>query len=151
MANTTSESGQGIILIFFQTPESSGKFPKTFEDWLHREYVPALSASTGIEAAWLYIAADAAYNKQISVVCRVSDLALVKAETLSTLARNGRIAPPEELASGSMETELRIYSFVQLYATSKKDQGKLHTIHYILDNCMLTSIPQKPPLSSCWP
>jgi hypothetical protein len=128
MANTTSGSRQGIILIFFRTPEPSGEFPKTFEDWLHREYVPALSTSTGIEAAWLYTAADAAYNKQISVLCRVSDLASVKAETLSTLARNGRIAPQEELASGSMETELRTYSFVQLYETSKKDQGKLHTI-----------------------
>jgi hypothetical protein len=129
----TSGSGQGIILIFFRTRDSSRTFPKPVEQWLQQEYVPALSASAGIKAAWQYTAADAAYDKQKLVVCRVSDLVPVQVEILSCLARSGKVSLPVGLTDGSIGYELRSYSFVQLYETAEKDQGKLHGIAYVMD------------------
>jgi hypothetical protein len=140
MSNVTSESGQGIILIFFRTRDSLSSLPRTFEDWLHQEYVPALSAIAGLETAWAYTAADAAYDKQQLVVCKVLDLALVQAETLSGLTGNGKISPPEGLTNGTIESDMRTYSFVQLYETTKQDRGKLQNIIYAMEDYMLINM-----------
>jgi hypothetical protein len=117
-------SEHGIILIFFKIKHLSSISEEVFEDWLNEEYVPALASTAGIETAWLYTAANPDYDKQQVVVCRASELSVVRVERLVDLTKNGEPLLLSQSFDDLIEPDLRIYSFVQLFETSTHTEGQ---------------------------
>jgi len=117
-------SGPGLILNFLKLRGSSEISQHALENWIDQEYVPALLATGGLSGAWLYKAANPAYDKQHILVCKVSDLALIRAEELGSVGKDSKGPQLDGSVDEQVELDLRIYSFVQQYETSKHDEGE---------------------------
>jgi hypothetical protein len=128
MSNIETQSGPGLILIFFKICDSSKISQKSLECWVDQEYVPALLATGATKTAWLYKAANANYDKQQLVVCKVSDLASIQAGQLQDAAKANKLSLFEGSVNDSVEFDTRIYSFVQLYETAKQDEGRFYAV-----------------------
>jgi hypothetical protein len=128
MSNIETQSGPGLILVFFKICDSSKISQKSLEHWVDQEYVPALLATVPTKTAWLYKAANANYDKQQLVVCKVSDLASMQAGQLQDAAKTNKLSLFKGSVQDSVEVDTRTYSFVQLYETAKQDEGKLYAV-----------------------
>jgi hypothetical protein len=125
MSQSKPWSGPGVIVSFFKLRDTATLSEKTLEDWFAREYVPALVAAGVIKKAWLYQAANADYDKQNIILYKVRDLALVQAGKIQEIPRTSKLSLFEGSVDDHIEVDTRIYSFVELYETSKHDEGKL--------------------------
>lgn len=120
---TDTWAGPGVMFTFVDLKGQSKVSEETLLQWFDTEWIPGLLATGVITLAWLYKAVNPDYDKQHLVVYKVSDLALVHAGKLKQVPRSSPsgIFPGE--VDDHVEFESRIYSFVQLYETSKQDEG----------------------------
>lgn len=114
-------SGPGVIFTFFKVPESSKVSQHAIEKWFDEEYVPKLLETGVVKSGWLYKAANPEYDKQHLLIYKVSDFA--QAGKLKEVPRTSEKGLFDGDVHSHIEFESRIYSFVQLYETSKQDEG----------------------------
>jgi len=131
MSTSQSWSGPGVILSFFKLLDSPTISEETLENWFDREYAPPLIASGVVKKAWLYLAANAEYDKQHLIVYQVPELAQVQAGKIQEFPRTSSSGLFEGTVDDYIEVETRIYSFVQLYEKSAHGEG---TCENYIDN-----------------
>jgi hypothetical protein len=124
MSEPKAWSGPGAILSFFKLREPAKISPKTLEDWFDQEFVPALLATGAVSAAWQYQAANEGYDKQQVILYKVPDLALIQAGKFQSVPRTSKQSLFEGPVDDYIEVDTRVYSFAQLYETSRRDAGK---------------------------
>lgn len=124
MSESKAWSGPGAILSFFKLREPARISPKTLEDWFDQEFVPALLESGAVSAAWQYQAANEGYDKQQVILYKVPDLGLIQAGKFQIVPRTSKQSLFEGPVDDYIEVDTRVYSFAQLYETSRRDAGK---------------------------
>jgi len=123
----SSHAGPGTILSFLKLRDPSDASQKALESRLEQKLVPKLLKSGGVKGAWLYKAANPAYDKQYVVVYQLSDLASTESQKPGELARASKLSPDDESIDDLVEVDARMYSVVQTYETSKHGDGKCDT------------------------
>ncbi|KAF2833640.1 hypothetical protein CC86DRAFT_415536 [Ophiobolus disseminans] len=124
----SKRSGPGIVLGFFQIRDSSKASQHTLESCFDQELVPKLLETEGVTGAWLYKAANPAYNKQQILVYKLSDLASIQAKDLQRLAKTSKHSHLNGSVDDHVEFDSRSYSFVQLYEISEHSEDAAPTI-----------------------
>lgn len=124
MDSATTQNGNGLILSFPQLT-SSKPTPGGLQQWLNEDYIPALQASKLIEGAWLYSAANPAYNKQHLIVYDLKSVAdIVNGPSPFPAVQS---TSKSDLFEGSIEDHVifdtRVYSFHQDYNKGSVDAG----------------------------
>jgi hypothetical protein len=125
MSKQPAWSGPGVILSFFKLRESSEISQEAMHTWFNKEFVPSLLATGTIKSVTLYKAANPNYNKQRLLLYDVPDLASIQTGQLRDVAKSSRLPLFEGSIDDHVEFEWRMYSFVQLYETAKRSEGKL--------------------------
>lgn len=119
-----SWSGPGIVLSFVKLHRLARITEEEGIKWFHEEYVPRLLSSGVISHVSHYRAANPDYDKQIVSIYKVPDLALVHAGKLSDIARGSDKGLFNGDVDNHMDFDSRIFSFEQLYETSKQIERK---------------------------
>ncbi|ORY10889.1 hypothetical protein BCR34DRAFT_566188 [Clohesyomyces aquaticus] len=127
-AEVTKWTGPGMIQNSFTIPQGSKLSLETAEKWFDDVYVPELVASEVVKSAWRFKAADPNYKRQNIFLYKVPDLALVQAGKLQEINRTSDMFPTDEPIESFVESETKIFSFVQLYETSKQPEDASTTI-----------------------
>jgi|TARA_R110002003_G_scaffold52_23_gene4556 hypothetical protein len=125
MSEQPAWSGPGVIFSFFKLRESSEISQEAMHTWFDEEFVPSLLATGTIKSVTLYKAANPNYNKQQLLLYDVPDLSSIQAGQLGDFAKSSRLSLCKGSIDAHVEFEWRTYSFVQLYETSKRSEGKL--------------------------
>ncbi len=131
MADPQTWSGSGLILTYVDILDTSKLTTEAFDEWWIVEVVPKLVDTGAITWSWAYKAANPNNEKQRVYIYKVSDLAQVHAGVLMKIPRISEKGYFEgDLEADQLTNyESRIYSFEQLYETSKNEEGKVKTVY----------------------
>lgn len=127
MADVTTKpasSGPGIIQVFFNLKESSKLSQEILDKWLDDEYIPALVETGVAKSAWRFKAANSDYDKPNMVIYKVPDMSTEQLQKLHSVPLTSSLFPTNEPVTSFVENDSRIFSFVQLYETTKQPEGR---------------------------
>ncbi|KAF2653397.1 hypothetical protein K491DRAFT_694800 [Lophiostoma macrostomum CBS 122681] len=128
--NPPSWSGPGVVQTFITIPPSSQLDQETLSKWLDEVYLPAVIDTGVVKSAWRFKAANPDHGKQNLVFLKVPDLAPVQAGKLQAISRTSDMFPSSESIDAFVESESGIFSFVQLYETTKQPEDAGSVIVY---------------------
>jgi hypothetical protein len=108
-------TGPGTVLSFLKLRDPSNASQKALESRLAQNIVPELLMSDGVKSAWLYKAANSAYDKPYVVVYQLSSLASLKHAEAVDLEKASEFLPEDGSLDELVEIDTRVYSMVQAY------------------------------------